>query len=158
MQIFSLENTILCVFSSFCQLHRASRSHFCGRCRLSSSFSRNFMRVFLRPFSPAFHAGYRVRSIQANCIRRSFVARGVGGLPRRCPPSACGRFLSRCARTIISTLASVIPASFAAPYPSLRRAAEDAAPPARSQCGCSPCGEYRFFFSADFFSKIILLI
>lgn len=40
----------------------------------------------LRPFPPAFHAGYCVRSFQANYIRRSFMARGVGGLPLRVRP------------------------------------------------------------------------
>lgn len=70
-------------------LERFFRSHFlrplllCLFCRILSGV--------LCPFSPALYAGYCVRSFQANCIRRSFLARGIDGLAPRRPFSAPGR-------------------------------------------------------------------
>ena len=58
------------------------------------------------------------------------MARGVGG-------DHLSRFAVLSPREDGSTLASVIPASYAAQYLAPRKAAEDAAPPARSQCRCA---------------------
>lgn len=66
------------------------------------------------------------------------MARGVGG-------DHLSRFAVLSPREDGSTLASGKPASYAPQYPALRKAAEDAAPPARSQCGCSPCEGSRIF-------------
>jgi len=58
-----------------------------------------------------------------------FLACGVGGLPLRCPPSACGR-LSCIVRHVVY-------------YPECHSGLSDLSPrPIHAKCGCIPCGAY----------------
>ena len=81
-QIFSKENTFFRVFSSFCQLHRAFRSHFCSRCCFIyfAGYYTAFSVHFPRHFMPAIVFVPFRRIIFAAL---PFWARGIGGLPLR---------------------------------------------------------------------------
>lgn len=142
-QIFRLKTSFFCVFSSFCQLYRAFlispwrlerlfRSHFCGRCRF----------VYFAGYYPAFSVHFPRHCMPAIVFvpfRRIIFAALLWLGHRRISPSppvlhARALFLSRFARTITSPS-----------RPSHRLLPRMAfghirctAPPARSQCGCSP--------------------
>ena len=94
LEIFRLKTLFFLHFSSFCQLHRAFRSHFCGR----SPFLCLLLRVIAR--SDFLRISGEYDSPLPNTIR-FHVGSGIGGLALRCPPSACGRFDPRVRHTLV---------------------------------------------------------